>query len=68
MTSEIDPWRVFTQCGANALSKFQRNDITMVEAFRFFEANSALIADDEALQSIHDTVSEIDGFPRHYMC
>ncbi|CAH1649096.1 hypothetical protein BOSEA31B_10307 [Hyphomicrobiales bacterium] len=38
----------------------------MTQAVRFFEAKSDLIADREAVQSILDTVSEIDGFPRHY--
>lgn len=66
METEADAWRAFTQLGADTLSKFQRNDISMTETFRFFEAKSDLIADKEAVQSILDTVSEIDGFPRHY--
>lgn len=66
MKTDENAWRAFTQLGAETLSKFQSNDIRMTEAVRFFEAKSDLIADKEAVQSILDTVSEIDGFPRRY--
>lgn len=66
MKIDEDAWRAFTQLGANTLSELQRNAISMTEAIRFFEAQSDLIADKEAVQSILDAVSEIDGFPRHY--
>ncbi len=66
MKTDEDAWRAFTELGAETLSRLQRNEISMTEAFRFFEAQSDLIADKDAVQSILDAVSEIDGFPRHY--
>jgi hypothetical protein len=41
MITETDTWQAFTQRAAETLSKFQDNEISMAEAFRFFEANSA---------------------------
>ena len=66
METDEDAWRAFTELGAETLSRLQRNDISMNEAFQIFEAQSDLIADQEAVQSILDVVSEIDGFPRRY--
>lgn len=62
----MDHWSQFTQSAARALMNLQRREISMEEAYRFFEANSALIADDDAVQSIMNAISEIDGFPRWY--
>lgn len=61
-----DDWRAFTLSGAETLAEFKRNAINMTDAFRFFETGSALIGDDDAFESLLNTVSEIDGFPRHY--
>lgn len=62
----MDDWSQFTESAAHTLMKLQRREISMEEASRFFEANSALVADDKAVESIMNSISEIDGFPRWY--
>lgn len=62
----MDHWSQFTQSAVRTLLNLQRREISMEEAYRFFEANSALVADDDAVQSIMNAISEIDGFPRWY--
>lgn len=62
----MKPWDAYTQAAANTLVKLQRHEISMAEACRFFEDNSVVLADGEALASILNAISEIDGFPRWY--